>query len=54
MFRSDPAKFDTQYSQDHLPVRQQHKVVGHGLLGGVGVINGSAMLKPAVNWEDRL
>jgi hypothetical protein len=31
LFRSDPAKFDTQYSQDHLPVRQQDKVVGHAV-----------------------
>ena len=30
-FRKDPAKFDTQYSQDHLPVRQQDKVVGHAV-----------------------
>lgn len=30
-FRSDPKKFDTQYSQDHLPVRQQDKVVGHAV-----------------------
>jgi DUF1680 family protein len=31
MFRRDPGKFDTQYSQDHLPVRQQDKVVGHAV-----------------------
>lgn len=31
MFRGDPRKFDTQYSQDHLPVRQQNKVVGHAV-----------------------
>lgn len=30
-FRRDPSKFDTQYSQDHLPVRQQDKVVGHAV-----------------------
>jgi uncharacterized protein len=30
-FRKDPARFDTQYSQDHLPVRQQDKVVGHAV-----------------------
>jgi uncharacterized protein len=30
-FRKDPDKFDTQYSQDHLPVRQQDKVVGHAV-----------------------
>ena len=31
MFRRDPNRFDTQYSQDHLPVRQQDKVVGHAV-----------------------
>jgi DUF1680 family protein len=31
LFRHDPAKFDTQYSQDHLPVREQSKVVGHAV-----------------------
>lgn len=31
LFRHDPKKFDTQYSQDHLPVRQQDKVVGHAV-----------------------
>lgn len=31
MFRKDPRRFDTQYSQDHLPVRQQDKVVGHAV-----------------------
>ena len=30
-FRKDPDKFDTQYSQDHLSVRQQDKVVGHAV-----------------------
>ena len=31
MFRKDPNKFDTSYSQDHLPVRQQTEVVGHAV-----------------------
>jgi DUF1680 family protein len=31
MFRKDPTKFDTSYSQDHLPVRQQTEVVGHAV-----------------------
>jgi DUF1680 family protein len=31
MFRKDPNKFDTSYSQDHLPVRQQTDVVGHAV-----------------------
>jgi DUF1680 family protein len=31
LFRHDPTKFDTQYSQDHLPVRKQDKVVGHAV-----------------------
>jgi len=31
LFRKDPSRFDTQYSQDHLPVRQQDKVVGHAV-----------------------
>jgi DUF1680 family protein len=30
-FRKDPSRFDTQYSQDHLPVREQDKVVGHAV-----------------------
>src|SRR5262245_13073704 len=30
-FRKDPNKFDTSYSQDHLPVRQQNDVVGHAV-----------------------
>ena len=31
LFRADPSKFNTEYSQDHLPVRQQDKVVGHAV-----------------------
>ena len=31
MFLKDPSKFNTEYSQDHLPVRQQDKVVGHAV-----------------------
>ncbi|MCI0663938.1 MAG: glycoside hydrolase family 127 protein [Acidobacteria bacterium] len=30
-YRKDPNKFDTSYSQDHLPVRQQSDVVGHAV-----------------------
>jgi uncharacterized protein len=30
-FRKDPHRFDTSYSQDHLPVRQQNDVVGHAV-----------------------
>jgi uncharacterized protein len=30
-FRKDPNKFDTSYSQDHLPVREQTEVVGHAV-----------------------
>ena len=30
-FRKDPKKFDTSYSQDHLPVRRQSEVVGHAV-----------------------
>jgi DUF1680 family protein len=30
-FRKDPERFDTQYSQDHEPVRRQDKVVGHAV-----------------------
>jgi DUF1680 family protein len=30
-FRKDPNRFDTSYSQDHLPVRQQSEVVGHAV-----------------------
>lgn len=30
-FRKEPNRFDTQYSQDHLPARQQDKVVGHAV-----------------------
>ncbi len=31
LFRKDPSKFNTEYSQDHLPVRSQDKVVGHAV-----------------------
>jgi DUF1680 family protein len=31
LFLKDPSKFNTEYSQDHLPVRQQDKVVGHAV-----------------------
>lgn len=31
LFRKDPNRFDTSYSQDHLPVRQQSEVVGHAV-----------------------
>ena len=30
-FRKDPGRFDTQYSQDQIPVREQDKVVGHAV-----------------------
>lgn len=30
-FQKDPAKFDTSYSQDHLPVREQREAVGHAV-----------------------
>ena len=48
---------DNQFDIDRLVIPLSSKPAGHaeaGLLGGVGVITGSAMLKPAVSWEDRL
>ncbi len=30
-FRRDPSRFNTEYSQDHAPIRQQDKVVGHAV-----------------------
>jgi DUF1680 family protein len=30
-YRRDPSRFNTEYAQDHLPVRQQDKVVGHAV-----------------------
>jgi DUF1680 family protein len=30
-FLHDPAKFDTRYAQDHLPVREQKEAVGHAV-----------------------